>query len=43
MKVRTNILFTELILLQLLALTGEVYGMDQAVMAVMNKNVFSLA
>lgn len=43
MKVRTNILFTELILLQLLALTGEVYGMDQVVMAVMNKNVFSLA
>ncbi|MFK2264878.1 hypothetical protein ACIXMO_02825 [Bacteroides fragilis] len=37
MKVRKNILFTGLILLQLLALPGEVYGMDHAVMAVMKK------
>ncbi|MBW9278680.1 DUF3244 domain-containing protein [Bacteroides fragilis] len=43
MKVRKNILFTGLILLQLLALPGEVYGMDHAVMAVMKKkhNVYT--
>lgn len=37
MKVRKDVLFTGLILLQLLALPGEVYGMEHAVMAVMKK------
>ena len=37
MKLRKIILFVGLILLQLLALPREVYGMDHAVMAVMKK------
>ncbi|MFK2359510.1 hypothetical protein ACIXNL_14205 [Bacteroides fragilis] len=37
MKLRKIILFVGLILLQLLALPREVYGMDHVVMAVMKK------